>query len=116
MIIDKLKLKEYINNKYHGSVYVNKIISTEICKKRYGIEQISTESCYYDDVCRDGVVILDMIKCFWSGWVIVTKETSSLSSPVGTWRLSERYRWYNLDKYNEWIVDIRDKQIEELCD
>ena len=84
-------LKEYINTEFADVYNLIDIKSIAIYTKVFG-----------------GNIIADIIQIEWVGW---------WSNYNGTWIYSDnRTNQFNLDLYKEWLVDIRDKKLEELLD
>jgi len=110
MIIDKDKLKEYIHTKYGHKYRVVEIHTISIRKVTFYWDEINQDSRYYLTAKKNRSVQIDMIKIEWSGCI---NEYYNLN----TWIYSDkRTNQFNLDLYKEWLVDIRDKKLEELLD
>lgn len=115
VVIDRDKFKEYINNKYPDSFHVNDIVRMEFYKTRYYKDQLHKDSDYHEMVDRNGFVELTMIKPTWSGWKIVPDRITD-KQYVGTWayRDSRTSNRFNVDGYQEWLIDVRDKKLESI--
>ncbi len=118
MIIDKNKFKDYVNQKYSESIHINEIKSISIKNVRYHKDQVSKDSKYLEVVEKNGFVELVMIKPIWNGWKIVdnVKEFTNTKHLIGTWAYRENItsNRYNLEAYQEWLIEVRDKKLEEL--
>lgn len=115
MIIDKDKFKEYINTKYEDQYHVNEIESIKINKMRYFKDQVDVTSRYNDVVERYGSVEVLMVKVEWLGWKVVSqKSTSHRPEFAGTFAYSNRTNRFNLEVYQEWLIDTRDKKLESI--
>jgi hypothetical protein len=118
VIIDKNKFKEYVNKKYSESIHINEIKSISINNMKYHKDQLSKDTKYHEVVEKNGFVELVMIKPIWNGWKIVTKEftASNTKHLIGTWAYRENItsNRFNLESYQEWLIEVRDKKLEEL--
>lgn len=86
MLIDKVRLREYINIKHADSIHVVSIKSININKMRYFRDQIDVDSRYSEIVANDGSVVILMIRVDWYGWKVVTEKLSkSRPELIGTW-------------------------------
>ena len=113
--INKDKFKEYINNKYPESIHISEIKSISINNMKYYKDQLSKDSKYLEVVEKNGFVELVMIKPIWSGWKVVNKNNTR-KELIDTWayrdnRTSNRF---NLESYQQWLIDIRDNKLETL--
>ncbi len=111
--IDKDKFKTYINEKYVESIRVDDIESITIKSVRY--YDLSEDSIYNDVIKRDGFVDLLMIKPIWSGWKLVIGPTARFA---GTWAYlnSRSGNRFNLETYQKWLVDVRDRKLESILE
>jgi hypothetical protein len=93
-MIDRDKLKKYINSKYSETHHVNEIKSISIQKVR---------------INRDDI---DMIKVDWLGWKVVRKGHKP--EYTGTWYYRCRMGHFNLEVYGEWLVEVREEKLKEI--
>jgi hypothetical protein len=124
MIINKDKLKEYINNKYAESIHINEIKSISIDNVRFYKDQVSKDFKYYEVVEKNGFVELVMIHPIWSGWKVKTASeiptigigTSTKEELIGTWayRDNRSHHRFTLESYQDWLIDTRDKKLESI--
>ena len=124
MIINKDKLKEYINNKYAESIHINEIKSISIDNVRFYKGQVSKDFKYYEVVEKNGFVELVMIHPIWSGWKVKTASeiptigigTSTKEELIGTWayRDNRSGHRFTLKSYQDWLIDTRDKKLESI--
>ena len=118
MIIDKDKFKEYINTKYSDVLHINDIESTSLINMRYYKDQIPKGSKYSEYVQKNGSVKLLMIKSTWSGWKVVNEKfctSTRWKEFIGTWSYRDnRLNRFNLDDYQQWLIDVRDKKLESI--
>lgn len=124
MIINKDKLKEYINNKYVESIHVDEIKSISIDNVRFYKGQVSKDHKYYEVVEKNGFIELVMIHPIWSGWKVKTASeipnigigTSTKEDLIGTWvyRDNRSRNRFNLESYQDWLIDTRDKKLESI--
>ncbi len=119
MNIDKNKFKEYINGKYPDTIRIVDIKNISIREVIYNKDQVEFGSIYYDRVQRDGFIKLDMIVPICSYWKLVSDPktiTSSNSYMLGTWKLygHRNSRQYLLNSYLDWLIDTRDKKLDDL--
>lgn len=104
-MISKDLFKQYMNTKYVDKLRVEDISSISVHKVRYTKFQITSDSIYYDLCLKQGFIILDMVIPVFNGYKKV---------PNGHWRfLSGRKSFrFNLESYNNWIVEMRDKKLD----
>ena len=115
-MIDKDKLKEYINSRYSDEYHINDIDLINLNKMRYYRTQVDVNSRYNGILNKDGSVEVIMIRIGWSGWKIVSaKSTTHKPEFTGTWAYHpNRTNRFGLEGYQEWLIDVRDKKLEEL--
>jgi hypothetical protein len=104
-MINKDMFKQYMNTKYVDTLRVDDIISISVHKVTYTKSQIDSDSGYYDLCLKQGFVILDMVIPVFNGY----KKSGN-----GRWYLfkdKNSFR-FNLESYNDWIVEMRDNKLE----
>ena len=118
MIIDKDKFKEYINDKFHESIHITEIHSISI-KNMNHYKAVPKDSKYHEDVEKNGFFEVIMIRPIWSGWKVMNEKfctSSKRKELIGTWAYkdSRTNHRYELEAYQKWLVDVRDKKLESI--
>jgi len=110
-MIDKELFKEYINQKYPEKYHITEIEEISVVDVRYGPSQIDKSSSFYEEVKRNGYVMLRMVKPIWSGWKVVEERFVSKANidQVGTWRrvIKGNGNRFNYTPYMEWVRDSK---------
>lgn len=126
MIINKDKLKEYINNKYDESIHINEIKYISIDNVRFykGQDGAMRPLGHCEVVEKNEFVELVMIHPIWSGWKVKTASeiptigigTSTKEELIGTWayRDNRSGHRFTLKSYQDWLIDTRDKKLESI--
>jgi hypothetical protein len=103
--INKTKLIEYINTKYCDKYQVRNIHQINIVEIRHYKEDFLPSSRYYQIVEKLGNIKLLMIKINWTGYKNFNKPTKCRKA--GRWT-----NRFNLEIYQEWLIDVRNDKLE----
>jgi hypothetical protein len=98
MIIDKDKLKEYIHTKYGH---------------KYRVVEIHTISIRKNSVYNQW---FNVIRIEWAGWQVISEHTHNPKFKDNWTYVVNRLSRFKLEDYQEWLIDIRNKKLEELLD
>ena len=119
MIIDKDKFKKYLNDYYGDSYRVNDIFNVEVRLSKYQLSQIPESSRYYEKAKEKGHISIYMVETKWSGWIL--RDTSNLvfrqdyHDKYFT-QVSKMNHKFNLENYQSWIIESRNKKIEGILE
>ena len=111
MNVDKELFKEYINQKYPEKYHITEIEEISVMDVRYTVNQFDKSFSFYEEVKKNGYIVIKMIKPTWSGWKIVEEKFISKANidQIGTWRRVDKRdgNRFNYTSYMEWVRDSK---------